>query len=99
MVEKGDGHYVQNNRLVVGRNIYQKPMPKQDKGGGIIPHRRGRSRCPYKQQATGLQNAAPLLATPSIARYKNAGNPRLRGKGKCGKEFGVTPCKQTINML
>ena len=31
LVEKGDGHYVQNNRLVVGRNIYQKPMPKQDK--------------------------------------------------------------------
>ena len=57
--------------------MQQKPMPKQDKGGGIIPTAEGARFCPYKQQATGLQNAAPLLATPSIARYKNAGNPRL----------------------
>lgn len=60
-----------------GTNLYQKPMPKQDKGGGIFPTAESARFCPYKQQATGLQNAAPLLATPSIARYKNAGNPRL----------------------
>ena len=50
----------------VGTKLPQKPMPKQDKGGGIIPAAEGArivlTRC---------------LATPSIARPKNAGNPRF----------------------
>ena len=76
-MEKGDGHYVQNNRLVVGRNIYQKPMPKQDKGGGIIPTAELARFCPYKQQATGLQNAAPLLALSVPRSLSTRGKPAL----------------------
>lgn len=82
-----------------GTKLPKKPMPKQDKGGGINLTAEG---------ARGVLQAASSGATkrrlvacrlPSLARSQHAGNPRLRGKGKCGKEFGVTPCKQTINML
>ena len=77
-MEKGDGHYVQNNRLVVGRNIYQKPMPKQDKGGGIFPTAEGARIVLTSSGAAKCRPAA--CSVPSIARYKHAGNPRL-GEG------------------
>lgn len=32
----------------VGTKLPQKPMPKQDKGGGIIPTAEGARFCPYK---------------------------------------------------
>ena len=76
MVEKGDGHYVQNNRLVVGRNIYQKPMPKQDKGGGINPPPRELA-CGLEGGAAGRQNAASLLALLRLLLALNTRETRV----------------------
>ena len=45
----------------VGTKLPQKPMPKQDKGGGIIPTAEG-ARVVLANSAAGRQFAAPLLA-------------------------------------
>ena len=44
-----------------GTKLPQKPMPKQDKGGGIIPAAEG-ARVVLANSAAGRQFAAPLLA-------------------------------------
>ena len=58
--------------------MQQKPMPKQDKVGGIIPTAELARFCPYKQQATGLQNAAtPLAVFRPLPRSSTSGKPAL----------------------
>lgn len=73
---------MQNNHRKVGRNIYQKPRLKQDKGGGIISTAELARFCPYKQQATRLQNAAPLLALSVPRSLSTRGKPAFGVKGK-----------------
>ena len=56
--------------------MLQKAMPKQDKGGGIIPPpRRERKGC---RQYGGAANFCRSAAFPSLpsARLPHAGNPR-----------------------
>ena len=80
-----------------GTILYQKPTPKQDKGGGIFPTAEGAR---VVLISRGRQNAATLLATPSIARPKTAGNPRLGtvAQKRYEQKFSVTHCNRIINI-
>ena len=61
----------------MGRNIYQKPRLKQDKGGGIIPTAEGaRIVLTSSKQRGGKTPPRRLLCRPWLA-YKHAGNPLL----------------------
>ena len=58
----------QNNRLEMGRNAYQKPTPKQDKGGGIIPTAEGaRIVLTSSKQRGGILPPRCLLLRPLLA--------------------------------
>ena len=60
-----------------GTNLYQKPTPKQDKGGGIIPTAVGA--CSVLQSSNkGGANARPAACFGlPFARSQHAGNPRF----------------------
>ena len=55
-----------------GTNLYQKPTPKQDKGGGIFPTAESARFCPWKR-CGGAANAAP---PHSVFRLSLAYNTR-----------------------
>ena len=57
--------------------MYQKPMPKQDKGGGIIPTAERARFCPCRQRSGATKRRLAACFAPSIARSQHAGNPRL----------------------
>lgn len=61
----------------VGTKLPQKPMPKQDKGGGIFPTAEGARIVLTSSGAAKCRPAA--CSVPSIARLQHAGNPRLVG--------------------
>ena len=54
-----------------GTNLYQKPMPKQDKGGGIIPTGEGALFWPWERHGEVPFVASPLaVSRPSLAFNK-----------------------------
>lgn len=73
-------------------------MPKQDKGGGIFPTAESARFCPWKR-CGGAAFAVPPHSVSRLSLAYNTRETRVWGKGKSGKEFGATPCNQTINML
>lgn len=60
-----------------GTNLYQKPTPKQDKGGGIDPPPRALA-CGLEHDAAGRQMPPRRIPSSAPARLQHAGNPRLR---------------------
>lgn len=56
--------------------MYPKPMPKQDKVGGIIPTAEGARLWVWKRQGKA-PSVASSRRLPSLARPQHAGNPRL----------------------
>ena len=63
-----------------GTNVYQKPMPKRDKGGGINPPPRALA-CGLRDDAVGWFLPPRRIPSPAPARLQHAGNPRLGGDG------------------
>ena len=58
--------------------MYQKPTPKQDKDGGIFPAAEVARVVLTSSKQRGRRFSAPAACSvPSIARPKNAGNPRF----------------------
>lgn len=59
-----------------GTNLYQKPTPKQDKGGGINPPPMALA-CGLENDAAGGECRPAAFRLPPLARLQRAGNPRL----------------------
>ena len=60
----------------VGTKLPQKPMPKQDKGGGIDPPPRALA-CGLEYDAAGRQMPPRRIPSLPYAGLQHAGNPRL----------------------
>ena len=60
----------------VGTKLPQKPMPKEDKGGGIIPTAEG-ARVVLANSAAGRQFAAPLRCFSVLYSLSTSGKPAL----------------------
>ena len=57
--------------------MYQKPMPKQDKGGGINLTAEGARGVLQAASSGATKRRLAACFAPSIARSQHAGNPRL----------------------
>ena len=56
--------------------MYQKPMPKQDKGGGINLTAEGARGVLQAASSGATKRRLAACFAPSIARSQHAGNPR-----------------------
>ena len=61
-----------------GTNLYQKPTPKQDKGGGINPPPRALA-CGLENDAAGRQIAAPPHSVSRLPLTYNTRETRVWG--------------------
>ena len=84
-----------------GTILYQKSMPKRDKGGGIFPTAEG------ARLRTGRQRGGAAFAVPphSVSRLSLAYNTRetrvwkQKPQKRYGQKFDATHCIRIINML
>ena len=69
-----------------GTNLYQKPTPKQDKGGGINPPPRELASV-LADSAAGRQNAASLLALLRLLLALNTRETRVKSANFYAEEI------------
>ena len=64
-----------------GTNVYPKPMPKQDKGGGIDPPPRALA-CGLDDDAAGRRLPPLRIPSPALRLLATRGKPAFGGKDK-----------------